>query len=59
MALELAAGQARAAESDSGEKTNQGPEVQLTMMIHSLCKEGSAVLSEVVQGDFLLSSVLI
>ena len=42
-----------------GEKTNQGPEVQLTMMIHSLRKEGSAVLCEAVQGEFLLSSILI
>ena len=36
-----------------GEKTNQGPEVQLTMMIHSLRKEASAVLCEAVQGEFL------
>ena len=42
-----------------GEKTNQSPEVHLTMMIHSLRKEGSAVLCEAVQGDFLLSSILI
>ena len=42
-----------------GEKTNQGPEVQLTMMIHSLRKEGSAVLCEAVQGEFLLSIILI
>ena len=36
-----------------GEKTNQGPEAQLTMMIHSMRKEASAVLCEAVQGEFL------
>ena len=38
-----------------GEKTNQGPEVQLTMMLHSLRKESSALLCEAVQGEFLNS----
>ena len=42
-----------------GEKTKQGPEVQLTMMNHSLSKEGSAMLCEAVQGEFLLSSLLL
>ncbi len=32
-----------------GLKTNQGPEVSLTMMQHSLRKEGSALLCEAVQ----------
>jgi hypothetical protein len=41
-----------------GEKTNQGPEAQLTMMIHSMRKEASAVLCEAVQGEFLLSIIL-
>ncbi len=41
-----------------GLKTNQGPEVQLTMMRHSLCKECSAILCEAVQGAFHLSSIL-
>ena len=36
-----------------GEKTNQGPEVQLTMMMHSLRKETSSLLCEAVQGEFL------
>ena len=36
-----------------GEKTNQGPEAQLTMMIHSMRKEASAVLCEAVQGEVL------
>ncbi len=40
-----------------GEKTNQGPEVQLTMMVHSLCKETSSLLCEAVQGEFLVSSL--
>ncbi len=35
-----------------GLKTNQGPEVQLTMMQHSLRKECSAILCESVQGEF-------
>ena len=34
-----------------GLKTNQGPEVQLTMMLHSLRKECSAILCESVQGE--------
>jgi hypothetical protein len=38
-----------------GLKTNQGPEVQLTMMLHSLGKECSAILCEAVQGAFNLS----
>ena len=33
-----------------GTKTNQGLEVQLTMMQHSLRKHGSALLCEAVQG---------
>ena len=33
-----------------GTKTNQGPEVQLTMMKHSLRKDCSALLCEAVQG---------
>ena len=33
-----------------GKKTNQGPEVQLTMMLHSLRKECSTLLCEAVQG---------
>ncbi len=41
-----------------GLKTNQGPEVQLTMMLHSLHKECSAILCEAVQGAFHLSSIL-
>ena len=41
-----------------GEKTNQGPEVQLTMMLHSLRKESSALLCEAVQGEFLDSVTL-
>jgi hypothetical protein len=38
--------------SKQGTKTNQGPEVQLSMMMHSLRKEGShgALLCEAVQG---------
>jgi hypothetical protein len=40
-----------------GEKTNQGPEVQLTMMMHSLRKETSSLLCEAVQGEFLVSSL--
>ncbi len=35
-----------------GAKTNQGPEVQLTMMLHSLRKECSALVCEGVQGMF-------
>ena len=42
-----------------GEKTNQGPEVQLTMMMHSLRKETSAMLCEAVQGEFRVSILLI
>ena len=41
-----------------GLKTNQGPEVQRTMMLHSLRKECSAILCEAVQGAFHLSSLL-
>ena len=41
-----------------GLKTNQGPEVQQTMMLHSLRKECSAILCEAVQGAFHLSSLL-
>jgi hypothetical protein len=41
-----------------GLKTNQGPEVQLTMMLHSLRKECSAILCETVQGAFHLSGIL-
>ena len=33
-----------------GEKTNQGPESQLSMMLHSLRKECSSLLCEAVQG---------
>jgi hypothetical protein len=35
-----------------GSKTNQGPEVQLTMMLHFLHKECSSLLCEAVQGEF-------
>ena len=35
---------------EQGEKTNQGPESQLSMMIHSLRKECSSLLCEAVQG---------
>ena len=42
-----------------GEKTNQDPEVQLTMINHSLRKESSALLCEAVQGEFLESNKLI
>ena len=35
-----------------GAKTNQGHEVQLTMMLHSLRKECSSLLCEAVQGEF-------
>ncbi len=38
-----------------GAKTNQGPEVQLTMMLHSLRKECSVLVCEGVQGLILLS----
>jgi hypothetical protein len=41
-----------------GEKTNQGPQVQLTMMMHSLSKETSALLCEAVQGKFLKVSCI-
>ena len=40
-----------------GVKTNQGPEVQLTMMLHSLRKECSAILCESVQGEFHMLSL--
>jgi hypothetical protein len=36
--------------SNQGTKTNQGPEVHLSMMMHSLRKECSALLCEAVQG---------
>ena len=39
-----------------GEKTNQGPEVQQTMMMYPLRKETSSLLCEAVQGEFLVSS---
>ena len=35
---------------NQGVKTNQGPEVQFTMVMHSLYKECSALLCEAVQG---------
>ncbi len=35
-----------------GQKTNQGPETLLSMMLHSLRKECSALLCEGVQGEF-------
>jgi hypothetical protein len=35
-----------------GSKTNQGPEVQLTIMLHSLRKECSSLLCEAVKGEF-------
>ena len=37
-----------------GLKTNQGPETQLSMMLHSLRKECSALLCESIQGEFPL-----
>jgi hypothetical protein len=39
-----------------GAKTNQGPEAQLTMMLHSLRKECSALVCEGVQGKFHFSN---
>ncbi len=43
-----------------GEKTNQGPESQLSMMIHSLRKECSSLLCEAVQGKLQsLESIVI
>ncbi len=37
--------------TQQGLKASQGSEVQLTMMLHSLCKECSVLLCEAVQGD--------
>jgi hypothetical protein len=39
-------------------KTNQGPGVQLTMMMHSLRKECSSLLCESVQGMLIMSILL-
>ena len=36
-----------------GAKTKQGPESQLSLMLHSLRKECSALLCEGVQGEFI------
>ena len=38
---------------EPGGNTNQGPEAALSMMMHSLRKEASALLCEGVQGIFL------
>lgn len=38
---------------EQGVCTNQGPQVQLSMMLHSLRKEASALLCEAVQGSYL------
>ena len=37
---------------EEGVCTNQGPQVQLSMMLYSLRKEASALLCEAVQGRF-------
>ncbi len=42
---------------EPGGNTNQGPDAALTMMLHSLRKEASALLCEGVQG-FLLSLII-
>ena len=39
--------------------TNQGPQAQLSMMLHSLRKEASALLCEAVQGNAHLLFVLL
>ena len=39
-----------------GAKTNQGPELQLTIMLHSLQKECSALVCEGVQGKIHFSN---
>ncbi len=39
-----------------GGKTNQGPALQLSMMLHTLRKEASAMLCDAVQGVFLFTS---
>jgi hypothetical protein len=39
---------------EQGACTNQGPQAQLTMMLHSLHKEASALLCEAVQGNVCL-----
>jgi hypothetical protein len=36
---------------NQGDCTNQGPHVQVNMMMHSLCKEAASMLSEGVQGN--------
>ena len=41
-----------------GGKTNQGPAVQLSMMLHTLRKEASATLCDAVQGMFLFASYI-
>ncbi len=45
---------------EQGVCTNQGPQAQLSMMLHSLCKEASALLCKAVQGNvcvFLFSNI--
>ena len=42
-----------------GEKTNQGPESQLSMMLHSLRKECSSLLCEAVQGTLQIMVVIV
>ncbi len=47
-------------DKEQGVCTNQGPQAQLSMMLHSLHKEASALLCEVVQGNvcvFLFSKI--
>jgi len=39
---------------EQGACTNQGPQAQLSMMLHSLHKEASALLCEAVQGNVCL-----
>ena len=41
-----------------GGKTNQGPAVQLSTMLHTLRKEASAILCDAVQGVFLFTSYI-
>ena len=40
--------------NEQGGSTNQGPQAQLSMMLHSLRKEASALLCEAVQGNIHL-----
>ena len=44
---------------EQGGGTNQGPQAQLSMMLHSLRKEASALLCEAVQGNAHLLFVLL